>query len=327
MRFSVIVPVYNVEAYLPQCVNSILSQNFKDFELILVDDGSPDNCPKICDEYAKKDNRVKVIHKQNGGLSSARNTGVEVAQGEYLIFIDSDDFYEGAEFLKKLDKVITENNADVAVYSMKLFYNNNKNYIPSSVIFTDPKWNSFNSYEQTVTELLKENKFIVSACSNAVKREFFLEKQLFFKKGIFSEDIEWAMRMYSNELRLAFLKDQPYICRADREGSITSDMKEKNFIDLFSIIEQNAEKFSKSNSSIEKLLLNYITYQYVILCGIIVRAKDKKFKKEFIRKLVKYKWLMKYDMCPKVKKAKKIYSTLGFYAMTKVLGLYIKYGR
>lgn len=89
---SIIVPVYKVEKYLRRCIDSILAQTFTDFELILVDDGSPDNCPTICDEYAQKDDRIRAIHKKNGGLSSARNTGMEVAQGKYFLFCDSDDY-------------------------------------------------------------------------------------------------------------------------------------------------------------------------------------------------------------------------------------------
>ena len=89
---SIIVPVYNVEQYLPRCIDSILNQTFATFELILVDDGSTDRCSIICDEYTKKDNRIKVIHKKNGGLSDARNVGIEKAKGKYISFIDSDDF-------------------------------------------------------------------------------------------------------------------------------------------------------------------------------------------------------------------------------------------
>ncbi len=91
---SVIVPVYKVEPYLRRCVDSILAQTFTDFELILVDDGSPDNCGAICDEYAEKDSRVKVIHKKNGGVSSARNMGLDAARGEYIYFCDGDDYIE-----------------------------------------------------------------------------------------------------------------------------------------------------------------------------------------------------------------------------------------
>ena len=89
---SIIVPIYNVEQYISKCIESILAQTYRDFELILVDDGSPDNCGKICDEYAKQDSRVHVIHQENSGLSAARNAGIDDAKGEYIMFVDSDDF-------------------------------------------------------------------------------------------------------------------------------------------------------------------------------------------------------------------------------------------
>ena len=84
VKVSIVVPIYNVEKYLEQCIDSIINQTLKDIEIILVDDGSPDNCPKMCDNYAKKDSRIKVVHKKNGGLSSARNAGIEVATGDYI---------------------------------------------------------------------------------------------------------------------------------------------------------------------------------------------------------------------------------------------------
>jgi glycosyltransferase involved in cell wall biosynthesis len=92
---SVIVPIYKVEEYLPRCIDSILAQTYKNLEIILVDDGSPDKCPAICDEYAKKDSRIKVIHKKNGGVSSARNAGLEAAKGDYIFFVDC--FYFSSE--------------------------------------------------------------------------------------------------------------------------------------------------------------------------------------------------------------------------------------
>lgn len=97
---SVIVPIYNVERYLEKCVNSILNQSYADLEIILVDDGSHDKCPDICDEYAKHDSRIKVIHRANGGLSDARNAGLDIAKGEYISFIDSDDYIDPLMFEK-----------------------------------------------------------------------------------------------------------------------------------------------------------------------------------------------------------------------------------
>ena len=98
---SIIVPIYNVEKYLPQCLDSLISQTYRDIEIILVDDGSPDKCPEICDAYAKKDARIKVVHQINGGVSSARNTGLKASRGEYIGFVDPDDWLD-RDYLKKL---------------------------------------------------------------------------------------------------------------------------------------------------------------------------------------------------------------------------------
>ena len=117
---SVIIPVYKVEAFLTACVESVLAQTYQNLELILVDDGSPDNCPQMCDAFAVRDSRVRVIHKENGGLSSARNAGIEVARGEYLAFLDSDDLWSPL-FLERLYRAIQETGADFSVCLFRQF--------------------------------------------------------------------------------------------------------------------------------------------------------------------------------------------------------------
>lgn len=113
-QISVIVPVYKVEPYLDRCVKSVLNQTFSDFELILVDDGSPDECPRLCDEWATKDNRIRVIHKENGGLSDARNVGFEASTGEWITFVDSDDYIH-PQTLEALYQAVTEHNVNVSI--------------------------------------------------------------------------------------------------------------------------------------------------------------------------------------------------------------------
>lgn len=126
---SVIVPVYKAERYLGECVDSILNQTYESFELILVDDGSPDNSGKICDEYAKKDERVKVIHKENGGVSSARNTGIDNAAGEYIAFVDSDDTVD-KQYLELMCNKLEETNSDLCFCHFNIFDENScKEYI------------------------------------------------------------------------------------------------------------------------------------------------------------------------------------------------------
>ena len=128
---SVIVPVYNVEKYLNKCVDSIINQTYKNLEIILVDDGSPDNCPKICDDYSKKDNRIVVIHKNNGGLSDARNAGIDIANGEYLSFVDSDDYID-EKYVEVLYDLIDKYNSKISMVDIKRVFENGKIYSNSN---------------------------------------------------------------------------------------------------------------------------------------------------------------------------------------------------
>ena len=121
---SIIVPIYKVEIYLRKCIDSIVNQTYKNIEILLIDDGSPDNCGIICDEYAKKDERIKVIHKENGGLSDARNYGIEASTGDYIIFIDSDD-YVSESMCENLLICALENNADIVSCNFKEIYIDN----------------------------------------------------------------------------------------------------------------------------------------------------------------------------------------------------------
>ena len=146
---SIIIPVYKVEKYLEKCIKSVLDQTYKNLQIILVDDGSPDNCGNICDNYAKIDNRIEVIHKANGGLSEARNVGLKVARGEYIGFVDSDD-YVSNEMFENLYNTLISNDVDVSICN---FYTviNNKNIIKNA----DNGVEIYNKLE-ILKEILKE---------------------------------------------------------------------------------------------------------------------------------------------------------------------------
>lgn len=125
---SIIIPVYNVEKYIEKCIDSIINQTYKNLEIILVDDGSPDGCPEICDKYALQDSRIKAIHKKNGGLSDARNAGLDIMKGEWVIFIDSDDFVSPYH-VENLYYLVKKFNTNIAITSFECFYNENKKFI------------------------------------------------------------------------------------------------------------------------------------------------------------------------------------------------------
>ena len=150
MELSIIVPIYKIEKYLKNCIESVLKQSYKDYELILVDDGSPDNCGKICDEYAQNNKQIKVIHKKNGGLSSARNAGAEIAKGEFLFFLDGDDFLED-ESLANLMEAIKDKDAD-----MYTFANYNYDEDGNKKLVTNVSNKIFNNVNELYKDMIKE---------------------------------------------------------------------------------------------------------------------------------------------------------------------------
>lgn len=177
MKFSVIVPVYNVERFLRHCVESVMNQSCGDFELILVDDGSPDNCPRICDEYALKDGRVKVIHKTNGGLVSARKAGCVVAVGEYVVCLDGDD-YIAPNCLDSFAKAIDAYSPDICLCGFYKAYSENE---VKCLPFENAGFYDKETIEKHIYPYLIENKygryFSASIWAKAFRREIYTEYQ------------------------------------------------------------------------------------------------------------------------------------------------------
>ena len=207
-KISVIVPVYNVEKYLPRCIDSILSQTFKDFELLLIDDGSPDNCGNICDEYAIKDSRVKVIHKQNGGVSSARNVGIENAKGEWITYIDADDYIEQG-FLS-IPEDATE---DLLIQNYKVLYDND---------YTDTKF---------INEVIEQLQYSSHVGMHIVDRIFRVPWAKFFKRCLIvdnsilfaqgvkiGEDTLFMLEYLCHSKSIQYLSTSSYVYRKEGSG-------------------------------------------------------------------------------------------------------------
>ena len=175
-EISVIVPIYNVEKYLPQCIDSILAQTFINFEVILVDDGSADNCGEICDEYAEKDNRIIVIHKKNAGVSAARNIGIEAARGEYLMFVDSDDFLE-CEMLEIMYKATLDLNPDCVASGLKYYFEKSGkiriNAFEDAFFSMDSEFNKY-------YKMLTDNFFLAAIYSKLYKKSIILNNNIRF---------------------------------------------------------------------------------------------------------------------------------------------------
>ena len=216
---SVIIPIYNVEKYLRQCVDSVISQTYRDLEIILVDDGSPDGCGSICDEYAVQDSRITVIHKENGGLSDARNAGLEIAKGEYIYFLDSDDYIKN-DAIEKLVARIEEENADFVYFDAETLFedfedeNYNEEFIRSQYYRTSDGASVLASH-------IKHEEYFSCVVLLFLRTEFIKNKKLNFYKGIIHEDELFTPFTFLKAERAAYLKEPLYIRRL-RAGSIMS---------------------------------------------------------------------------------------------------------
>ncbi|MDB7979350.1 glycosyltransferase family 2 protein [Faecalicoccus pleomorphus] len=217
MKLSIIVPVYQVEAHIDECITSILDQTFRDFELILVDDGSLDRCPAICDAYAQKDSRIRVIHQKNQGLSAARNTGLQAARGDYIGFVDSDDFIEASMYEKLLDNLEREK-ADISVCGRYKVWGDKKIQEQKSNVYK--VMDSAQALALMNTNVL--GYFDVAAWDKIYKRSCF--KGIEFPEGKLCEDWFVMYKLFFNARRIVYDSIPLYNYR-QRTGSITHGKK------------------------------------------------------------------------------------------------------
>lgn len=238
-RISVIVPVYNVEACLPFCVDSILHQTFSDFELILVDDGSSDKCGKMCEEYAEKDERVHVIHQKNGGLSAARNTGIDAAKGEFITFIDSDDAVT-ENFLERLLSLIENCNADISFCSLKEFSVDDRKLLNADSLDGDIL--CFDGRKTCVG--IYEGKLPITACGKLFKMSAIGQSK--FPVGRLHEDQAFIPPVCYRINRAAVVDEALYLYRVRAESITRTKFSVKRYDDIWAI--DNCISFFEENN-------------------------------------------------------------------------------
>lgn len=198
-KISIIVPVYNVEHELSRCVDSILNQSYRNFEVILVDDGSTDRCPSMCDAFVMKDSRVRVIHKTNGGLSSARNAGLRIASGEWILYVDSDDYILN-DSCERLLAVGTKYDCDIVSADAVREFNGGQEYMVHSSLADGMCYPS----KDFIIKSVKPCEWYAPAWLNLYRRSFLIENNLFFVEGLLHEDMEMQPRVFLAAKNVAY---------------------------------------------------------------------------------------------------------------------------
>ena len=276
MKFSIIIPAYNVADYLENCVESILKQTYDNYEIIIVDDGSTDETGKVADELLKQSKQINVVHQSNGGASKARNTGMKRATGDYILFLDGDDFWSDSHFLKQIVSELTIKLVDVIIFGYSYYYDNEIKESPISRLkdlgeatnyglFNGPNWNKCISKK-------------------------LINKGLSFPEDLVSEDSLYCSSIMKRMESFSVITSTQYMYRQNRAGSLTNVVKERNVLDTLEGISRGLSD-EKSLSEVKRKALNtYFTISYI---SILPYAKPYLFNQEIRNLLIQYKYLLK----------------------------------
>ena len=277
MKLSIIIPVYNVEQYLQNCVQSVITQTYQDLQVILVDDGSTDSSGILCDQLARPDCRMQVVHKKNGGLSDARNAGLKVATGDYVAFLDSDDVYLLNDGVEQLMALAQAEQPDVLLFQAVDVYAHHQTVRKAY----DVEYMATHSGVEVFAQLVRIQSFNMSACFQLIRRDLLEQYQIYFQKGLLSEDVDWSLRLWRHVSKVRAM-NLPLYGYQHREGSISTTYTIRNlrsyerifakFVQLYNdrVVDAHTELYWKT-------VMGYLAQMYtscLYACGQIAR-KDK----------------------------------------------------
>ncbi len=289
---SIVVPIYNVEKFIHRCIDSILQQSYKNTEIILVDDGSPDNCPKICDEYSRKDSRIKVLHKKNGGLSDARNAGIRIAKGKYIAFVDSDDSIE-KDYIKQLYNTIRKADADISACGHTVRYENGR---------TIPHFSN-NSFivqrEEALERVLYDDELCAATWAKLYKTKLF--KNIKFPKGENFEDSSTTYKLIleSNKVACDMKSQYNYLIRSN--SIMTTPFSKKDLL-LITSWDNMGEEILKIYPHLKNAVIRGKTYARISVLRRLIETKQKEkwLEKELRTEILAEKTnLLNDEKCPR----------------------------
>lgn len=295
VKVSIIIPVYKTECYLAECMNSVFDQSYPNIEIILVDDGSPDNCPKLCDEYALAHDNIKVVHQTNRGLGLSRNSGLREASGEYIFFLDSDDCLDGKDAISNLVECAVEKKADIITGCFRRFNENN---------ISEP--NAHHLEDGTVTETVAfrfkgfyQYGHLAYNWGKLYRKAFLDNHNLYCKAYPFTQDKAHNMTCCAYKPKYAFIDECVYLYRVNEE-SVTYKYK-PNFMPVWISIAKDFEDFLKDRNIEEDY--NDLMYFHIFFGSFFLVKQELQFKEKKIREAARA--LKEYGKNPFVKKSMK----------------------
>lgn len=310
---SIIIPIYNVELYLRKCIESVINQSYSNLEIILVNDGSPDRCGEICNEYAERDSRIKVIHKENGGLSDARNSGINIAKGKYIGFVDSDDYIH-KDMYKVLYELIKNTDSKIAICDRYLaFEDGSIKYENSRIKNSEIVMDS----EEALLKLNSYSSFDMAAWNKLYDRELF--NDIKFPVGLLCEDYYVIYRLFHLAKKIVY-KSEPLYYYLQRQGSISGNIKAyEAYIDAS---KKQLEFIEKNYPNIKSIAHSAVAFAYIGSYNFYI-YKNIKFERENEYRSEVRKKIPQILKCKEISVNKKIQSIIFTYNM-KLYNLIMK---
>ena len=320
-KISIIIPVYNVEKWLSQCIDSILYQTYKNLEVILIDDGSIDRSGEICQEYSRKNSRIKVMHIRNSGQSVARNKGLDISQGEYVLFVDSDDYLCDREIIEKFINILNNSKFDFIYTSYCRFNDGNEDEIteilPINLINKDIE-NKLG--KDILADLITQNSFHHAPYLKVCRRDFILKNKLYFREGYYHEDAEWTFKAFYYAKKV-IIYNEPWYMRRMRENSTITSRDEKSICkklcDRLIIANELIKFFEERNVS--KVIIDDLVRMYWGDLMITRNIKDKSNSNKIIETIKSTKKVLTYSKNKKYVFMIFLYKILGVKVTTNML--------
>ncbi|MCD7813600.1 MAG: glycosyltransferase [Lachnospiraceae bacterium] len=320
MYFSIIIPIFNVEKYLSQCLSSIENQTFHDYELILVDDGSTDGSGHICDDFKSFHDNSLVVHQKNAGQASARNAGLRLAHGEYVIFIDSDDFIISDDFLQDIYEKAQSTSSELIMYKFCKYYDGKDT--PETCAFSMAAAEGMDSVEEILLSLVKNDAFYGAPWLKAIHRQVLVDYNIEFEEGLVGEDMEWMCHLLTCITSVSVI-DKPYIAYRQREGSTSKTNKLKNLKDYIYLMKKwsgggtdNSCISEQRREAFGGIMAKY--YANLMIC--YVRADDPQ-KSVYYDCIKDMRFLLKFSMSKRPKMVHIVSRILGFRGALLMLSL------
>lgn len=322
MKLSIIIPVYNVEQYLQCCVQSVLTQTYQDLQVILVNDGSTDSSGILCDQLAQQDSRIQVVHKENGGLSDARNAGLRVASGEYVLFLDSDDYYADNHVLDTLGNTLTQWDYPDALLFCRTDYYENLQSMHPELPYDEALLNKMDTPLECFAALLHSQRFNMSACFQILKRSVLVDNDIHFVVGLRNEDIDWSMQLWRHLQSVKVINLFAYVYR-HRDKSITTTLCLQDYQSYNYMFDKWKSILSPEDKN-DLLYLQYLAYIYPTMVYGYLSLKRADRKNAYTI-LLKHSAILQYASTRKAMRVVRLQRLFGLRIAINILSVYATY--